>query len=104
MQLPQRVYVTEVGTRDGLQREAYVPTERKIELIDRFTAAGVPRIEAVSFAHPKHVPQMRDAADVMHGISRRPGTVYSVLVPNAVGARRAAEVKPDEIIFVTSST
>ncbi len=102
--LPKRVLVTEVGTRDGLQREAYVPTERKIELIEAFAAAGVPRIEAISFAHPGHVPQMRDALEVMQGITRRPGTVYTVLVPNAVGARRAAEVRPDEIVYVTSST
>lgn len=104
MRYPKRVLVTEVGSRDGLQREAYVATERKIELIDGLTAAGLPRIEAVSFSHPKHVPQMRDSTEVMQGITRQPGTVYSVLVPNAVGARRAAETRPDEIIAVISTT
>ena len=107
-QLPARVMITEVGTRDGLQREPYVPTARKIELIDLFSRAGVPRIEAVSFAHPKHVPQMADSAAVMAGIARRPGTLYSVLVPNAVGARRAVEGEagslPDELLFVISTT
>jgi len=104
LNLPPRVLITEVGTRDGLQREPWVPTERKVALIDDLAAAGVPRIEAVSFAHPKHVPQMADAAEVMQRLARRPGTVYSVLVPNAVGARRAVEIRPDEIVFVTSAT
>jgi hydroxymethylglutaryl-CoA lyase len=58
--------IVEVGPRDGLQsHDAFVPTERKVQLIERLVAAGLTEIEATSFAHPKMVPHLADAADVM---------------------------------------
>jgi hydroxymethylglutaryl-CoA lyase len=86
MSLPTQVKIVEVGPRDGLQNEKQVvPTEIKIELIDRLAAAGVRVIEATSFVSAKWVPQMGDNAAVMQGIKRHPAAVYPVLTPNLQG-------------------
>jgi len=63
-------------------RGAQVPTDVKIELIDRLSAAGLPAVEATSFVSPKWVPQLADGADVLRRIARRPGVRYPVLTPN----------------------
>ncbi|KND54821.1 Hydroxymethylglutaryl-CoA lyase [Candidatus Paraburkholderia kirkii] len=92
--------IVEVGPRDGLQNEkAFVPTETKIELVNRLARAGIVNVEATSFVSPKWVPQMADAAAVMAGIERRPGTIYSVLTPNLRGFEAALEAKADEIVI-----
>ncbi len=103
--VPKKVRVSEVGTRDGLQSEPkFVPTEEKIALVNALTRAGIRRIEVSSFVSPRAVPQMADAAQVMAGIERPPGLVAACLVPNANGARRAAEAKVDEMVpFVSAS-
>ena len=98
-----RIYIHDVVARDGLQIEpTFVPTEQKIELIDRLSATGVAKIEATSFVSPKAVPNMRDAEAVMLGIRRDPAVRYVALVPNARGAERALGVKVDEIVLVVS--
>ncbi|HEY1607847.1 MAG TPA: hydroxymethylglutaryl-CoA lyase [Paraburkholderia sp.] len=100
MALPAAVKIVEVGPRDGLQNEkAPVPTATKIELVNRLSAAGFPNIETTSFVSPKWVPQMSDAADVMAGIERRPGTLYSVLTPNLRGLEGALAAHADEIVI-----
>jgi hydroxymethylglutaryl-CoA lyase len=105
MKLPARVTICEVGTRDGFQIEPdFIPTEVKIEAVDRLSEAGVPSIEVTSFVHPKVVPQLRDAEAVMAGIKRRPGTSYSALVPNDKGAVRAVDAGVDEIHTVISAS
>jgi hydroxymethylglutaryl-CoA lyase len=105
MTLPERVRICEVGTRDGFQIEPeFIPTALKIEVVDRLSEAGLPRIEVTSFVHPKVVPQMRDAEAVMAGIRRRPGTVYSALVPNDKGAVRAIDAGADELRTVISAS
>jgi len=92
MKLPARVTICEVGTRDGFQIEPeFIATELKVEVVNRLAEAGVPRIEVTSFVHPKVVPQLRDAEDVMATIRRRPGTRYAALVPNDKGAVRAVD-------------
>ncbi len=105
MRLPEGVSICEVGTRDGFQIEPeFIPTELKIEVVDRLSDAGLPVIEVTSFVHPKVVPQMRDAEAVMAGIRRRPGTVYSALVPNEKGAVRALDAGADELRTVISAS
>ena len=105
MKLPARVTICEVGTRDGFQIEPdFIPTEVKIEVVDRLSEAGVPSIELTSFVHPKVVPQLRDAEAVMAGIRRRPGTRYAALVPNDKGAVRAVDAGVDEIHTVISAS
>ena len=97
--LPQRVRIVDVGPRDGLQNEkAQVPADVKVALIERLADAGVANVEATSFVSPKWVPQMADAAEVMARIRRRPGVVYSVLVPNLKGFEGALAARAGEVV------
>jgi hydroxymethylglutaryl-CoA lyase len=77
-----------------------------VALVDALSATGITSIQVTSFAHPKAVPQMADAAEVMLGIARRPGVEFAVLIPNAKGAERAAKVRADEwsIMFSASES
>ncbi len=102
--LPIQISVREVGPRDGLQNEDPVPTAAKIELIDRLSATGVRRIEAVSFVRPEAIPQMADADEVWTGIDRVASVRYSALVPNLRGARRALDRGLTEIEAVVSAS
>jgi hydroxymethylglutaryl-CoA lyase len=105
MQVPERVTICEVGTRDGFQIEPdFIPTEQKVEVVNGLTEAGVPRIEVTSFVHPKAIPQLRDAEAVMAAIRRRPGTRYAALVPNDKGAARAVDAGVDAIHTVLSAS
>jgi hydroxymethylglutaryl-CoA lyase len=99
MPLPSQATIVDVGPRDGLQNEQQtIPVEVKVELVDRLTDAGLRAIEVTSFVSPKWVPQMADGAEVMARIRRRPGVVYSVLVPNMKGFEAALPTRPDEIV------
>ena len=102
--LPRQISVREVGPRDGLQNEQPVPTQAKIELIDRLSATGVQRIEAVSFVRPDAIPQMADADAVWDGIERASSVRYSALVPNLRGAARALDSGLTEIEAVVSAS
>jgi hydroxymethylglutaryl-CoA lyase len=99
------VIIVEVGPRDGLQNEKRpIPAALKIRLIDLLSAAGFRRIEAASFVSPKWVPQMADGAEVMAGITRRPGTSYAALTPNMKGYQAARTARADEVaIFGAAS-
>ncbi|MGB3290243.1 MAG: hydroxymethylglutaryl-CoA lyase, partial [Burkholderiaceae bacterium] len=100
MSLPDKVKIVEVSPRDGLQNEKeFVATAGKIELIDRLSAAGFQNVESVSFVSPKWVPQMADGAEVMAGIQRRPGTIYSALTPNLRGFEAALAARVDEVVI-----
>jgi len=102
--LPNRVTITEVGPRDGLQNEARIlPLEQKVVLIDRLSRTGLTRVEAASFVSPKAIPQMADAA-VMVAIERVPGVTYIGLVPNERGTRDAIAAGVDEISVVVSAS
>ena len=103
--LPQRVFIHEVAPRDGLQIEAcFVPTARKIALIDELSRTGLAKIEATSFSSPKSIPSLADAQEVMASIMRMPGVDYAVLVPNARGCERALALHVDEINLVLSAS
>ncbi|HSP56439.1 MAG TPA: hydroxymethylglutaryl-CoA lyase [Dehalococcoidia bacterium] len=105
MRYPERVVITEVGPRDGLQNEAApIPLESKIELVNRLSDTGLSRIEAASFVSPKAIPQMANASEVMAGIQRRPGVTYIALVPNERGAHDALAARADEISVVVSAS
>ncbi|ALM85215.1 hydroxymethylglutaryl-CoA lyase [Bordetella sp. N] len=100
MSFPERVKIVEVSPRDGLQNEkTFIPTDVKIELVNRLSAAGFPNVEAASFVSPKWVPQMADGAEVMAGIERKPGVIYSVLTPNMKGFDAALAAKADEVVI-----
>lgn len=102
--MPGHVQITEVGTRDGLQSEArFVPTARKIAVIESMIAAGLTRIESTSFVSPRAVPQLADAAEVVAAV-RGKGAAISALVPNARGAERAIAAGVDEMmVFISAS-
>jgi hydroxymethylglutaryl-CoA lyase len=96
-----RIEIAEVGPRDGLQNETVLfSTENKVALIEKLIAAGARRIEAVSFANPKRVPQMADAEAVMAAVPRRANVKYIGLVLNARGFERALSCGVDEANFV----
>lgn len=99
LQLPKSIVVAEVGPRDGLQSfSRWIDTDVKVAMVDRLSDLGFPVIEVSNFAHPKVIPHLRDAEEVFQRIKRRPGTVYRALVPNARGARRAAQAHVDEML------
>jgi|TARA_B110000438_G_scaffold298469_1_gene346799 hydroxymethylglutaryl-CoA lyase len=100
-----RIEICEVGPRDGLQSEPRIwSVDERVELIDRLSATGVPRIEAVSFVNPKRVPQMADAEIVMAKIKRPEGVSFAGLALNARGAVRAIEAGVDEVRYVVVSS
>lgn len=103
--LPAEVFVREVGPRDGLQAEdGWVETEDKVRLINRLSRCGFQRIEATSFVHPKAIPQLRDAEQIMAGLDRVPWVRYECIVPNAKGAERAVRAGVDKIGLFISAT
>lgn len=103
--LPERVTIYEVGPRDGLQNEkTVVPVETKALLVGRLAAAGLTAVETTSFVHPKWVPQLADAEDLLSRLDRAPGVRYPVLVPNERGLDRALEHGVTEIAIFGSAT
>jgi hydroxymethylglutaryl-CoA lyase len=109
--MAELVRITDVAPRDGLQNEAgFVPTEQKLELIERLIAAGVDEVEITSFVSPKWIPQLSDAEDVASRLRGRIGgrkrdgsntsrtgdPVFSVLVPNEKGLERALALHDPE--------
>lgn len=103
-ELPRAVTVYEVGPRDGLQNEqALVPTEVKADFCRRLLAAGLPVVEATSFVHPRWVPQLADAADLL-GLLGEAGRELPVLVPNERGLDRALELGCRHVAVFGSAT
>ncbi len=99
----QQIHIHEVVTRDGFQIEPhFVPTEKKIELIDALSRTGLAKIEVTSFVSPQAVPNLRDAEAVMAGIRRDPDVKYVALIANARGAERAIAAGVDEVSLVVS--
>lgn len=95
------VTIVESSPRDGLQNEKTIlPTDAKVDLITQLVDAGVRRIEAVSFAHPKLVPTMADAEAVMERVPRRDGVSYAGLILNRRGLDRAVAAGVDEVDVV----
>jgi len=102
--MPERVTIYEVGPRDGLQNEqGLVPTEVKAEFIRRLVAAGLPVVEATSFVHPRWVPQLADAGELMELLGEV-GRDLPVLVPNERGLDRALELGCRHIAIFGSAT
>src|SRR2546428_3467727 len=103
--VPAFVRIVEVGPRDGLQNEpGEVPTDVKIQLIERLADAGLPAVEATAFVSPRWVPQMADHTEVLERIRRRPGVSYPVLTPNLKGFEAARAAGATEVaIFGAAS-
>lgn len=98
LSVPDEVSVVEMLPRDGFQRlDEFVPTDRKVELVDRLSATRVDEIEVTSFTHARAVPTLRDADEVATRIDRRDDVTYRALVPNTVGMERAVEAGMDKV-------
>ncbi|HET6560316.1 MAG TPA: hydroxymethylglutaryl-CoA lyase [Marmoricola sp.] len=103
--LPKRVLIYEVGPRDGLQNEkTVVPVDVKVELVERLVAAGLKIVEATSFVHPKWVPQLADAEELLARVDHRGATPMPVLVPNERGLDRAFAAGVQHIAIFGSAT
>jgi hydroxymethylglutaryl-CoA lyase len=103
--LPPRVTICEVGPRDGLQNEsAVLPVAVKAEFVERLVDAGHTVVETTSFVHPKWVPQLADAEELLCAITLAPGVRYPVLVPNLRGLERALDLGARDIAVFGSVT
>jgi hydroxymethylglutaryl-CoA lyase len=104
MRIPSKIRIVEVGPRDGLQNEIhFLPTKDKILLIEKLVQAGITEIEATSFVHPKWIPNLADAEEVMHGI-RKLNAIFFALVPNRRGFERAVKSGVQGITWTLSTT
>lgn len=101
----KRLFVQEVALRDGFQMEpVFVPTEVKVDLVERLAQTGLAKIEVTSFTSPKAIPALADAEAVMGRIRRVAGVKYTALVPNVRGCERALSSGVDEINLVMSAS
>ena len=99
------VRIVEVGPRDGLQNEPRtVPTDKKAEFVRLLAAAGLKDIEVASFVHPKWIPQLADAQDLIKQLEPNPNVRYSALVPNMKGLDRAIESGIRRIAVFTAAS
>ncbi|MCL0065844.1 hydroxymethylglutaryl-CoA lyase [Dehalococcoidia bacterium] len=105
MELPKKAEIVEVGPRDGFQNEpVFIPTEQKIRILDQLSETGLRRIETTSFVHPKAIPQLANAAEVMAAIVRKERVRYMALIPNVKGIERALQAEVKEIDLVVSAS
>ena len=105
MTLPSHVKMVEVGARDGLQNEpGTLPTEIKVEFIDKLSATGLSVIEAGSFVSPKAIPQMADTDEVMAQIERKSGVNYPAIAFNTRGLERAIAANVEEVAIGTAAS
>ena len=103
--LPSEVRIVEVGPRDGLQNQPKIlSTDKKLEFIRLLADAGLQDIEATSFVHPKWIPQLADADDLVPQLPKRSGTRYSALVPNLKGLERALQTGVSRIAVFTAAS
>jgi len=101
----RRITIVEVGPRDGLQNEkAILEPAVRADLVTRLETAGARRIEAVSFVHPKYVPQMAGAEEVMAALPHQEGRSRIGLVLNGKGYDRALGTAVDEVNVAMSAT
>jgi hydroxymethylglutaryl-CoA lyase len=105
LSLPDRIFICEVGPRDGLQNEnARLEIARKVELIERAADAGVEMVEIGSFVHPRAVPQMADTDEVARRLRRFPGVAFRALVLNLKGVERAEAAGITKIKLTVSAS
>jgi len=104
MNLPERITIREVGARDGLQSEAPISVDDRLELIDALLIAGVTHLEIAAFVSPTAVPAMAGAAELVAALGPLEGVVRAALVPNVRGAELALAAGVDELTVTISAS
>ncbi|SMC33001.1 hydroxymethylglutaryl-CoA lyase [Sporomusa malonica] len=106
MHLPKQVEITEVGPRDGFQNiKEWIPTETKLEIIDHLAACGFKKMEVTAFVHPKAVPQMADAKEIITAVkAKHKDVVWMALTPNLKGVTNAIEAGADQVGYIISAS
>ncbi|MFD0828590.1 hydroxymethylglutaryl-CoA lyase [Neobacillus sp. M.A.Huq-85] len=105
MQLPSKVVICEVAPRDGFQAEkTWIPTEKKIAIIKKLATTGIQSMEITSFVHPKAIPQLKDAEEVVRQSQELTGIKFRALVPNAKGAQRAIDAGIKKLKLMLSAS
>ena len=102
--LPERIIIREVGARDGLQAEAPISVDDRLDLLDALLTAGLTHLEVAAFVSPKAVPAMAGAAEVIAGLGAPEGVVRAALVPNVRGAEMALAAGLDELTVTISAS
>ncbi len=103
--LPSKVTICEVAPRDGFQAEAkWIPTEEKIRIVRALADTGVQSMEITSFVHPKAIPQLKDATEVVNGVQDLTNIKFRALVPNVKGAQRAIDAGITKLKLMLSAT
>ncbi|MGB8861374.1 MAG: hydroxymethylglutaryl-CoA lyase, partial [Ilumatobacteraceae bacterium] len=103
-ELPAAITIREVGARDGLQAEAPLSVDDRLELLDALIAAGITHLEVAAFVSPTAVPAMAGAAEVVAGLGPVEGVVRTALVPNVRGAEMALAAGLDELTVTISAS
>jgi len=99
------ITIVECGLRDGVKLvEGIVPVNEKVSLIEKLSEAGLRKIEAVSFVHPRLIPQLGDAEEVMKSIKKKPGVTYIGVTPTEVACRRSIITKIDDILVLVATS
>jgi hydroxymethylglutaryl-CoA lyase len=105
MLLPSKVSICEVAPRDGFQAETeWIPTEQKVRIIKELAKTGIQSMEITSFVHPKAIPQLKDAEEVVQQVQDLAGIKFRALVPNLRGAQRAIESGITKLKLMLSAT
>lgn len=105
LKLPSKITICEVAPRDGFQAETtWIPTEKKIEIVKKLATTGIQSIEITSFVHPRAIPQLRDAEEVVQNTQHLTGIQFRALVPNVRGAERAINVGIKKLKLMLSAT
>lgn len=105
MLLPDKAVIWEVAPRDGFQAERqWIPTETKVKIIRELAETGISYMEVTSFVHPKAIPQLRDAEEVVEQVQDLTNVTFRALVPNLVGAKRAIHAGIKKLKLMLSAT
>lgn len=105
LSLPSKVIICEVAPRDGFQAESeWIPTEKKVEIIRNLATTGIQSMEITSFVHPKAIPQLKDAEEVVKKSQDLSGVKFRALVPNLKGAERAMDSGITKLKLMLSAT
>lgn len=105
MRLPEKVTITEVCPRDGFQSlPEVITTEEKIQVINDLIECNYKQIEVTSFVHPKAIPQLKDAEEVLKRINRKEGLILRALIPNLRGLERAIQAGVHNVKLMLSAS